>query len=174
MISDMPTLSITLPDDINDLDDEALQNLRERADVLSGKLYMVMRDVSTLLEAKSRQDALNAEVLNASGINIGDAWRQPTGAHDAYPRHMEVTHKSKTWESLIAGNVWEPGVSGWREKVEETAAAPEWIQPTGGHDAYSKGTAVSFEGSEYESLIDGNTWSPTAHPAGWKKLEAAA
>lgn len=45
---------------------------------------------------------------------------------------------------------------------------PEWIQPTGTHDAYNKGDQVLFEGKIYESLIAGNTWSPTAYPAGWK------
>ena len=47
---------------------------------------------------------------------------------------------------------------------------PAWVQPTGGHDAYAKGARVSFEGSDWESLIDGNVWSPTAYPAGWRKL----
>ena len=47
---------------------------------------------------------------------------------------------------------------------------PAWVQPTGGHDAYAKGARVSFEGSDYESLIDGNVWSPTGYPAGWLKL----
>jgi hypothetical protein len=45
---------------------------------------------------------------------------------------------------------------------------PEWVQPTGAHDAYNVGDKVIFEGKVYESLIDGNTWSPIAYPAGWK------
>ena len=45
---------------------------------------------------------------------------------------------------------------------------PEWVQPTGAHDAYNVGDRVIFEGKVYESLIDSNTWSPTAYPAGWK------
>ena len=48
---------------------------------------------------------------------------------------------------------------------------PEWVQPTGAHDAYSKGDLVTFEGKAYESLMDGNTWSPTDHPAGWQEIE---
>lgn len=32
------------------------------------------------------------------------------------------------------------------------------------------GDRVSFEGSDYESLIAGNVWSPTGYPAGWRKL----
>lgn len=47
---------------------------------------------------------------------------------------------------------------------------PEWKQPTGGHDAYKKGDKVIFNGKVYESLIDGNTWSPTDYPASWKSV----
>ena len=98
----------------------------------------------------------------------GEAWTQPTGAHDAYPLGVTVTHGGKTWENLTPANVWEPGVSGWREQVAE--GYPAWVQPTGGHDAYNTGDRVSFEGANYESLIDGNTWSPAAYPAGWRDL----
>lgn len=45
---------------------------------------------------------------------------------------------------------------------------PEWVQPTGSHDAYNTGDKVTFEGHHYVSLINGNVWSPTAYPAGWK------
>ena len=48
---------------------------------------------------------------------------------------------------------------------------PEWIQPTGSQDAYNKGDKVTFEGKHYESLIDGNVWSPSAYPQGWKEIE---
>ena len=46
---------------------------------------------------------------------------------------------------------------------------PEWVQPTGAHDAYNKGDKVTFEGKHYMSLIDGNIWSPAAYPAGWEE-----
>lgn len=45
-----------------------------------------------------------------------------------------------------------------------------WVQPTGAQDAYNIGDKVSFEGSNYESLIDDNVWSPTAYPAGWTAI----
>lgn len=45
-----------------------------------------------------------------------------------------------------------------------------WKQPIGSSDAYKKGEKVTFEGFTWESLIDGNVWSPTAYPAGWRKL----
>ena len=48
---------------------------------------------------------------------------------------------------------------------------PEWVQPTGSADAYNKGDKVTFEEKHYVSLIDANTWSPSAYPAGWELVE---
>lgn len=45
---------------------------------------------------------------------------------------------------------------------------PVWSQPTGAHDAYNKGDIVNYNGTLYESLIDGNVYSPEAYTAGWK------
>lgn len=44
---------------------------------------------------------------------------------------------------------------------------PVWSQPTGAHDAYNKGDIVDYNGTLYESLIDGNVYSPEVYPAGW-------
>lgn len=44
---------------------------------------------------------------------------------------------------------------------------PVWSQPTGAHDAYNIGDIVDYEGTLYESTINGNIWSPVAYPAGW-------
>lgn len=51
-----------------------------------------------------------------------------------------------------------------------TEIIPDWKQPTGEHDSYKKGDKVTFEGKVYESLIDGNTWSPKDYAQGWKEL----
>ena len=48
---------------------------------------------------------------------------------------------------------------------------PEWVQPSGGHDAYNVGDKVIYEGNVYESIIDGNTWSPADNLQGWKLVE---
>ena len=122
-------------------------------------------------QQKSEASAAIAEAyihLSQQAHEDGQNWVQPTGVHDAYAKGAKVIHNGKTWESLTFANVWEPGVSGWRELVAE--GYPAWVQPTGGHDAYNKGDRVSFEGSNYESLIDGNSWSPSAYPAGWKTI----
>jgi hypothetical protein len=47
---------------------------------------------------------------------------------------------------------------------------PEWVQPTGAHDAYQIGDRVMFKGAVYESKINANTWSPAVYPAGWRLI----
>ncbi len=44
------------------------------------------------------------------------AWRQPTGATDAYALGAKVSHNNARWVSAVSGNVWEPGVYGWTEQ----------------------------------------------------------
>lgn len=44
---------------------------------------------------------------------------------------------------------------------------PVWSQPTGSHDAYNAGDVVNYNGTLYQSLIDGNVYSPETYPAGW-------
>lgn len=44
---------------------------------------------------------------------------------------------------------------------------PVWAQPTGAHDAYNIGDVVNYNGTLYESKINGNVYSPDAYPAGW-------
>lgn len=49
----------------------------------------------------------------------------------------------------------------------DSTGHPVWSQPTGAHDAYNTGDIVNYNGTLYQSLIDGNTYSPDAYPAGW-------
>ena len=49
---------------------------------------------------------------------------------------------------------------------------PVWAQPTGAHDAYNTGDIVNYNGTLYQSLIDGNVYSPDAYPAGWAVVES--
>lgn len=48
---------------------------------------------------------------------------------------------------------------------------PEFVQPTGAHDSYGVGDKVLFQGSVYESLINGNSYNPIDYPSGWKLVE---
>jgi hypothetical protein len=49
---------------------------------------------------------------------------------------------------------------------------PEWVQPLGASDAYNNGDIVSYNGTLYQSTMDGNVWSPVDYPQGWKEYKA--
>lgn len=155
----MTTLTIDLD---NDSDDE-----------LNAAAAACREEVSrreTVRRAEETVNYVNQQVLATEGLATGDAWRQPLGGHDAYPHDWIVEHNGKLWRSLVSANVWEPGASGWREE-SASGAPPEWVQPTGGHDAYKIGDLVTFFGKVYRSLIDGNAWSPLVHPPGWEVVQ---
>ena len=42
---------------------------------------------------------------------------------------------------------------------------PDWIQPTGAHNAYKKGDKVTHGGKRWISTADANTWAPGVY--GW-------
>lgn len=53
--------------------------------------------------------------------------------------------------------------------TEEPDAIPEWVQPSGAHDAYKTGDRVLYQGKVYESTMDGNVWAPDV--TGWIEVE---
>lgn len=68
---------------------------------------------------------------------------------------------------------WTPDVTPalWvRVSIEEW---PEFVKPTGAHDAYAKGDKVTFKGKHYISLIDANVYSPEEYPQGWEEVTGA-
>ena len=42
---------------------------------------------------------------------------------------------------------------------------PEWVQPTGAHDAYNIGDKVTYNGNRYVCAVNGNVYAPDVY--GW-------
>ena len=80
-------------------------------------------------------------------------------------------HSDKIWYSLLDNNVWEPGVTGWREETVDTIY-PAWIQPLGAHDVWPLDTKVMYNGNPWISLVDNNVWEPGV--ANWRQLTLIA
>ena len=143
-----------------------------------GVLYRAIQAVPASVTQTYTPDQANSywkrvDKPNEEGVY---AWSQPYGATDCYQVDDKVTYQGKTWECTVANCVWAPGVYGWKEVGESGGEDKpanefsEWVQPTGQHDAYMTGDKVTFKEKHYESVIDYNTWSPEAYPAGWKEL----
>jgi len=80
----------------------------------NGDLYKCLQP-HTSQESWNPADApsLWAKILPGQGGTIGE-WVQPDSTN-TYMKGEQVTHNSKTWESEIDYNAYEPGVYGWRE-----------------------------------------------------------
>lgn len=76
----------------------------------------------------------------------------------------------KVLQAHTSQSDWTPNTAVSLYAVITTGDEPgEWVQPDS-TNPYMKGDRVKFEGKIYESLIDNNTWSPIAYPAGWKEI----
>ena len=53
------------------------------------------------------------------------------------------------------------------EETKTSATAVPWVQPTGAHNAYDKGAAVTHGGRTWVSLIPANVWAPGV--SGWRE-----
>ena len=105
-------------------------------------------------------------------------WIAPTGAHDMYKQGEWMIFTDGKYYECLNDTAYSPTdySSAWRadgeqETPEPAPSIPEFVQPTGAHDAYKKGDKVSFNGKIYESLIDANVYSPSAYPLGWQEVD---
>ena len=58
-------------------------------------------------------------------------------------------------------------------EVAKPGEIPVWRRPLGAQDAYGRGDRVRYpdeNGAVYESLADGNVWSPEEYPDGWERI----
>lgn len=110
----------------------------------------------------------DADALNA--VELFPAWTAGT----AYAVDERVQYEGTLYrvlQSHTAQADWTPDATPALFVAVSLDEWPEWVQPTGAHDAYNTGDKVTFEGKHYVSLIDGNVYSPSVYPQGWKEQE---
>ena len=47
---------------------------------------------------------------------------------------------------------------------------PEYVQPTGAHDAYKIGDKITYNSKHYECIYNGCVWNPDEYPQGWEEV----
>ena len=60
---------------------------------------------------------------------------------------------------------WMPSATPALWKTVSLDEYPEWVQPTGAHDAYNIGDKVSYNGQQYICTTDANVYAPGVY--GW-------
>lgn len=74
----------------------------------------------------------------------------------------------KVVQATVFQEQYEPGAEGTSSIFVEISLeeCPEWVQPTGAHDAYAKDAKVKHNGKKWVSTYDGaNVWEPGVY--GW-------
>lgn len=52
-----------------------------------------------------------------------------------------------------------------------TEEYPEFVQPSGKHDAYNKGDKITYNNKKYECVKNNVMWSPDVNPKCWKEVQ---
>ena len=60
---------------------------------------------------------------------------------------------------------WAPDVTPALWVIVSLEEWPDWVQPTGAHDAYAKGDKVTHNSKKWTSDVDANVWEPGVY--GW-------
>lgn len=117
----------------------------------------------------SAQNATDEEAMTMPSIY--PAW---SGGGVAYQKDRIVRH-GETLYRCITGHTsqgdWSPdaAVSLWVLISDPAVEWPEWVQPTGAHDAYALGAKVSHGGKRWVSTAAANTWEPGTY--GWTEQQ---
>ena len=61
-----------------------------------------------------------------------------------------------------------------QEEVEEPTETvdeyPEYVAPSGAHDAYNIGDKITYNGKKYICKLDNCVWNPDTYPQGWEEV----
>lgn len=122
---------------------------------------MISRELAKKLRAFIEQMSVNAtdeealdNILAYPKWQVGKAYTK-----DERVRYEEVLYK--VLQNHTSQSDWTPDVAVSLFVKVSIEEFPEWVQPTGSHDAYQKGDKVSHNGKHWVSLIDANVYEPS-------------
>ena len=101
-----------------------------------------------------------------TGVELFPAWT----VGKAYAVSDRVQHGGtlyKCVQSHTSQADWTPDATPALWVAVSVDAWPEWVQPTGAHDAYNTGDKVSYNGKHYICTADANVYAPDVY--GWEE-----
>ena len=113
--------------------------------------------------ARTASDA----VLLAQPIAMYDEWSADSVAYTLNDIRQYNGLLYRCVQAHTSQATWTPedAPSLWTRIADPAQEWPEWIQPTGAHNAYAQGAKVSHNGKHWISDVDANVWEPGVY--GW-------
>lgn len=107
------------------------------------------------------------EVLLAQPMAMYDEWSADSVAYTLNDIRQYNGLLYRCVQAHTSQASWTPDAapSLWTRIADPAQEWPEWIQPTGAHNAYAQGDKVSHNGKHWMSDVDANTWEPGVY--GW-------
>lgn len=92
---------------------------------------------------------------------------------DARVRYGDTLYKCL--QDYVSQASWTPDAASslWARTDDPSIEWPDWVQPTGAHDAYTKGAKVTHVGKKWVSDIDANVWEPGTPNSNWTEQTEA-
>ena len=106
-----------------------------------------------------------ADETALTGVELFPMW----AISRAYAVDDRVQHGGTLYKCVQAHTSqadWTPDATPALWKTVSIDEYPEWVQPTGAHDAYNIGDKVTHNGKTWVSDVDNNVWEPGVY--GWK------
>lgn len=107
------------------------------------------------------------EVLLAQPMAMYDEWSADSVAYALNDIRQYNGLLYRCVQAHTSQESWTPeaAASLWTRIADPAQEWPEWIQPTGAHNAYAQGAKVSHNGKHWISDVDANVWEPGVY--GW-------
>lgn len=107
------------------------------------------------------------EVLLAQPMAMYDEWSADSVAYTLNDIRQYNGLLYRCVQAHTSQATWTPedAPSLWTRIADPTQEWPEWIQPTGAHNAYAQGAKVSHNGKHWISDVGANVWEPGVY--GW-------
>lgn len=128
------------------------------------------------MQVELQQSAVLSAATDDQALIMRYLYPEWSGESVSYKKNDRFMYQDKFYKVLqdhTSQADWTPDAASslYAEIANPDEEWPEFKQPTGAHDAYTKDAKVTFEGKHYKSLIDANVYSPTAYPQGWELVE---
>lgn len=109
-------------------------------------------------------------IASTSDIVLYPVWE----SGKAYEVGDKVIYLGNLYECIQAHTSqddWTPALvpALWKRDGTPGEEWPDWVQPTGAHDAYAKDDKVSHHEKHWISAVDANIWEPGVY--GWTEEE---
>ena len=171
-INEMRAKIIKLENNLRDTNDLALAQLEGEVMTEFGDIITYRHDLRVQIAALKTRVA-EAETEKAEEgpdvPNEHENWPELIGHFLPYGKI--VCYGDALYKVIIPHTAqadWTPSEAAPLFTKVSIAEYPDWVQPTGAHDAYNKGDKVAYDGKHWVSTADANVWQPGVY--GWEEV----